>query len=181
MTFGGMASPPRAGGQTGVVELPAPPDVSDASAPAGEIVFTVADGAAGLLLWRLERSSLHAVECALGVDSRRAARLPLPDGRRALCLAVRPSAPSTTSAPMLAVGCEQGTLMLLSLGPSSNWEAAAEGGARASAASERVVRVAASASHALTESVAQLAWSTDGMWLYAAVGRSVCCLNMSLP
>ena len=66
-------------------------------------------------------------------------------------------------------------MCLLTFASGEHVPAASEGGARAPpSATTTMVRVA----HIPAESVAQLAWSADGAWLYAAVGGSVCCVDM---
>ena len=130
-------------------------------------MLAIADGVAGLLLWHLAPNALEAEGPQLGVDSRCAMRVPLPNGRRALCLAVRPqgaAAASAATAPLLACGCDAGTVVLLALGdaPAPTEEA-------------RVLHVGGRA-----EGVRQLAWSADGAWLYATVGCGVSALSFAV-
>ena len=105
---------------------------------------------------------------ALGVDSRRAARVPLPGGRRALSLALRPrGTPSAAehAAPLLACGCARGAIALLCL--DDNWMTAGPDVAR-------IVHMGGE-----EDDVTHLLWSADGARLYAAVGGSVAVLDVN--
>ena len=174
-TFGGRHAGMRDGGQSVVVALESqPPGAAPherwparggAGAPGGdELVFAIVDGAAGVLLWRLVSSDGYKpLDADLGIDSRRAARLPMPDAHRVVCLATHPAKPS-----VLVCGCERGVVVILTLGPSSTWQPNAHGNAHASAAAVRVVRAAPGG-----EAVSHVVWSADGVWLHASVGESI--------
>ena len=73
---------------------------------------------------------------ALGLDSRQAVRITLPEGRHALCVSVRPGAQQR---PLVACGSDDGTVVLLSFRQRS---AVTEGaGASSSSVAADVVRV----------------------------------------
>jgi hypothetical protein len=176
MTFGGLTAGPRGGAQTAAVALPRTPDVSDGASgeAADEALFLLADDAAGLLAWRLARASPKAThDDGMGVDSRRATRLALPDGRRALCVALRPRAAEMGAPPLLACGCATGVVVLITI------DAAADAPLRAAAAAAHVLRVAPDAPTERPGDVTHLAWSADGSWLYAAAGSRI--FSVSLP
>jgi hypothetical protein len=112
MTFGALSAGPRSGPQLMSCTM--------GGAEPSESLLLMADGAHGLVSWRLSSGFMHADksedELELGVDSRRASRVLLPDGPRVLCLAL--SQPSAIArAPMLACGCDDGTLILLAMAP----------------------------------------------------------------
>ena len=220
MTFGGLSPGLRGDSQTVVIAPPAAPsvDVTDgaiataatggaaaadeaAAAPAAtaaSAVLAVADGAAGVIAWQMALTH-SALEDNLGVDSRRAVRLALPDGCSALCIALRPPRPNAP--PVLACGCERGGVVLLTLdapattsssttntntsssittttnttSSSSSSSSPLPAPQPVSVTASRVIRLADGPAAART-SVLQLTWSADGAWLYAASACSVCCV-----
>ena len=176
------------GGQaTAVVLLGGVTDITDSSGVGGgggggggaggdgDVCFVVADGAAGLLVWALPRkpSSRPTPEEdgeeqekkekeALGLDSRQAVRITLPEGRHALCVSVRPGAQQR---PLVACGSDDGTVVLLSFRQRS---AVTEGaGASSSSVAADVVRVlrVAGGEEGITGS-GTVVWSADGRWLW---------------
>ena len=190
MTFGSLTSGPRGGSQTAAVKLPTSVHGGSLSTFAPEATSTpadlpetaqllvshssdrwllMADDRAGLLTWRFPNKSSATVHDTLGLDSRCGSRLLLPDGRRALCLALRPHLPdgSHDAPPELACGCADGTIVVLSLCA----QVLAD-----HAAAWRVLKLADSQD--CLDAVTQLAWSADGSWLHAAVGRQVYCVSM---
>jgi hypothetical protein len=195
MTFGGLTPGLRVGHQMAVLgETPketdrevdiadSPRAIADGAAltrtgaplAAPTPVLAIADGAGGVIAWKISTSPLALHETCLGVDSRCARRLALPDGLHALCIAVRPrwmqgGLLSSTHQSLLACGCDQGCVVLLSV------DTAAEG---AIAAGARTVPVASPSGSGGTNSHAHTAnviWSADGAWLYAASEKAVCCV-----
>lgn len=171
MTLGGLSAGPRSGTQVATAALlPAPREASDAPSDdvAAETLLVMADGAAGLVSWRLAAELTQprgAEDEALGVDSRRAGRTALPQAQRVHCIALRPTTPTT-----LACGADDGAAWLLSLesprdGPHASAHAEAP---RWGAARQLVVRTATAAMGAArAPAVVQLTWSADGEWLYA--------------
>ena len=169
MTFGGLTGPPRGGMPVAIAPPLRPPSAVDADSADGPTLL-IADGAAGVISWRLPGAANDELDYgpALGVDSRRAARVPLPGGRRALSLALRPRGTQSAAehaAPLLACGCARGAIVLLCLDDERM-------SARPDVA--RIVDVGGA-----EDDVTHLLWSADGARLYAAVAGSVAVLAVN--
>ena len=182
MSFGGLSAGLRAGAQTALIryppliEEPAGGVAKDRHDASPGLVLAMADGAAGVITWRLAAHDAPQLDAdALGIDSRRAGRLPLPGGLRALCIALRPvdddgsPAAREANAPLLACGCDKGAVVLLTL-------------AREAVLSCTPVATAAEAACILPVTaegkIRMVEWSADGEWLYAGTDNGICCIRV---
>ena len=187
MTFGGLSPGLRTGAQFAVISFA--PAVGLEGSQGSQVVLCVADGAAGVVAWTMEPpgTAKGTDDAALGIDSRRARRLTLPAGRRALCIAARPAgAPAGASAAeaepaahasapaLLACGCDRGQLVLLRLDRDS--AVAVDVGAASAKPSGTQAPPATILQVAESGNVGMVAWSEDGAWLYAASRTGVCCV-----
>ena len=106
MTFGGMRRASLWGGN----------QASLCHSDGAPRLLAVADQDGGVVVWRLEGSSVGVA--ALAVDSRRATRVVLPGRRRAMCVAA--GADDAT----IAVGCDDGSVVVLAASAAGAWVAA---------------------------------------------------------
>ena len=132
-----------------------------------DAALVVADGTAGVIIWRLGEAGTSALsEDTLGVDSRRSRRIPMPNGIRVISIALRPAVGGHShQAPLLACGCDQGRVVLLALPHEAVVRAT-------NLAPVRVLEVSTAGNLSL------LAWSADGEWLYAGSHTGVSCIKL---